>query len=98
PPYLPPFPTRRSSDLLSERKSSPYGPQVHGGFDCSGFVWRVYKLERYAGEAGLADMLQGRTTYAMAGEVPKAKRIALDKLQPAADRKSTRLNSSHQIT
>jgi cell wall-associated NlpC family hydrolase len=67
----------------SERKISPYGPQAHGGFDCSGFVWRVYKLERYADEGGLADMLQGRTTYAMSGEVPKANRIALDKLQPA---------------
>jgi cell wall-associated NlpC family hydrolase len=67
----------------SERKASPYGPQPHGGFDCSGFVWRVYKLEHYANEGDLADMLQGRTTYAMSGEVPKAKRIALDKLQPA---------------
>jgi cell wall-associated NlpC family hydrolase len=67
----------------SERKSSPYGPQVHGGFDCSGFVWRVYKLEQYANEGDLANTLQGRTTYAMSGEVPKAKRISLDKLQPA---------------
>src|SRR5204863_21392 len=24
----------------SETTTSPYGPQVHGGFDCSGFVWR----------------------------------------------------------
>jgi cell wall-associated NlpC family hydrolase len=31
----------------SETTSSPYGPQVHGGFDCSGFVWRVYKLQAY---------------------------------------------------
>ena len=67
----------------SESKTSPYGPQVHGGFDCSGFVWRVYKLQTYAKAGALADMLQGRTTYAMSGEVPRAERIALAKLQPA---------------
>jgi cell wall-associated NlpC family hydrolase len=62
---------------------SPYGPQVHGGFDCSGFVWRVYKLQTYANEGDLGDVLQGRTTYAMSGEVPKANRIPFAKLQPA---------------
>jgi cell wall-associated NlpC family hydrolase len=67
----------------SETTVSPYGPQVHGGFDCSGFVWRVYKLQAYPNEGRLADMLQGRTTYAMSGEVPKAKRVGLEKLQPA---------------
>jgi cell wall-associated NlpC family hydrolase len=67
----------------SETTTSPYGAQVHGGFDCSGFVWRVYKLQAYANEGRLADMLQGRTTYAMSGEVKPAKRIALAKLQPA---------------
>jgi cell wall-associated NlpC family hydrolase len=67
----------------SETTTSPYGPQVHGGFDCSGFVWRVYKLQAYAGEGKLAETLKGRTTYAMGGEVPAAKRIALAKLQPA---------------
>ena len=67
----------------SETTASPYGPQAHGGFDCSGFVWRVYKLQAYANEGNLADVLKGRTTYAMSGEVPAAKRIALAKLQPA---------------
>jgi cell wall-associated NlpC family hydrolase len=67
----------------SETTTSPYGPQVHGGFDCSGFVWRVYKLQAYANEGKLGDVLKGRTTYAMSGEVPTAKRIALAKLQPA---------------
>ena len=23
-----------------------YGPQVHGGYDCSGFVWRTFKIVR----------------------------------------------------
>src|SRR5215212_10248866 len=67
----------------SESTTSPYGPQAHGGFDCSGFVWRVYKLQAYANAGKLADVLKGRTTYAMSGEVPAAKRIALAKLQPA---------------
>ena len=67
----------------SEFPESPFGPQVHGGFDCSGFVWRVYKVEQYAEGGTLADMLQGRTTYAMSGEVPVAERIPYAKLQPA---------------
>ena len=67
----------------SETTSSPYGPQVHGGFDCSGFVWRVYKLQAYPNEGHLAGVLQGRTTYAMSSEVKRAKRISLAKLQPA---------------
>ncbi len=67
----------------SEFLRSPFGPQVHGGFDCSGFVWRVYKVEQYAGGGTLPDMLHGRTTYAMAGEVPAAQRIPFAKLQPA---------------
>lgn len=67
----------------SEFPESPFGPQVHGGFDCSGFVWRVYKVEQYADGGTLADMLKGRTTYAMSGEVPAAKRITFSKLQPA---------------
>ena len=67
----------------SETTVSPYGRQAHGGFDCSGFVWRVYKLQKYANEATLADVLRGRTTYAMSGEVGAAKRIPLATLQPA---------------
>jgi cell wall-associated NlpC family hydrolase len=67
----------------SESTSSPYGPQVHGGFDCSGFVWRVYKLQTYPAEGELADVLKGRTTYVMSGEIPAAKRISLANLQPA---------------
>jgi len=67
----------------SETTTSPYGRQVHGGFDCSGFVWRVYKLQAYPNEGKLADVLEGRTTYAMSGEVPPGKRIPFAKLQPA---------------
>jgi cell wall-associated NlpC family hydrolase len=67
----------------SESIKSPFGSQVHGGFDCSGFVWRVYKLQQYPNAGNLSDTLRGRTTYAMSGEVPAAKRIALDELEPA---------------
>ncbi len=59
------------------------GKSVPGGFDCSGFVWRVYKLQAYASSGALSATLKGRTTYAMSGEVPKAKRIAATGLQPA---------------
>ena len=54
-----------------------------GGFDCSGFVWRVYKLTPYAGEGPLASVLRGRTTYQMSGEVAHAKLVPAAKLQPA---------------
>ena len=56
---------------------------VPGGFDCSGFVWRVFKLQPYDGAPSLADVLKGRTTYAMSGEVAKARRIAPELVQPA---------------
>jgi cell wall-associated NlpC family hydrolase len=56
---------------------------VPGGFDCSGFVWRVFKLQPYDGAPSLADVLKGRTTYAMSGEVTKAQRIAPGLVQSA---------------
>jgi cell wall-associated NlpC family hydrolase len=66
----------------SEHAESRFGVSARGGFDCSGFVWRVYKLQPYPGAPALAETLRGRTTYAMSGEVPAAKRIAYAKLQP----------------
>ena len=53
------------------------------GYDCSGFVWAVYKLQAYPSSGALSATLKGRTTYAMSGEVPKANRIAAAALQPA---------------
>src|ERR671937_1789825 len=61
----------------SEKAEAPFGVQAPGGFDCSGFVWRVYKLQAYPGAPGLAATLKGRTTFAMSGEVIASKRIPL---------------------
>jgi cell wall-associated NlpC family hydrolase len=66
----------------SERPQTVLGRAVPGGFDCSGFVWRVYKLARYAVGTPLADALEGRTTYAMSGEVPASQRISFAALEP----------------
>jgi cell wall-associated NlpC family hydrolase len=66
----------------SERRESPYGPQAQGGFDCSGFIWRVYKLQRYDGAPMLANVIRGRTTYEMSGEVAPNLRIPFARLAP----------------
>ena len=68
---------------MSERTQQLYDGTMPGGFDCSGFVWRVYKLQPFAGAPGLPAVLKGRTTYAMSGEVPRTERIPFDALEPA---------------
>lgn len=60
-----------------------FGVTARGGYDCSGFVWRVYKLQSYPDEGALASTIVGRTTYTMSVEVPRSKRISFTKLQPA---------------
>jgi cell wall-associated NlpC family hydrolase len=67
----------------SDTTEVDFGVTARGGYDCSGFVWRVYKLQSYPNEGSLADTLQGRTTYTMSVEVPRSKRIAFKKLQAA---------------
>jgi cell wall-associated NlpC family hydrolase len=66
-----------------ERPQSPFGFQVRGGFDCSGFAWRVYKIQSYPGAPQLSTTLRGRTAAAMAGEVPRRMRIRRAQLMPA---------------
>jgi cell wall-associated NlpC family hydrolase len=66
----------------SEKAQRLFGEVLPGGFDCSGFVWRVFKLEPFAGAPGLASVLRGRTTYAMSREVPRSDRIGRDELLP----------------
>jgi cell wall-associated NlpC family hydrolase len=66
----------------SERPQQLFGKKLPGGFDCSGLVWRVYKLEPFAGAPALSGVLKGRTTYAMSGEVPRSARIGWAELEP----------------
>ena len=68
---------------VSEAPQQTFGKPAPGGFDCSGFVWRVFKLEPFPGASALASVLRGRTTYEMSGEVPPAQRIRkAENLQP----------------
>ena len=67
----------------SDGPEAPFGVRARGGYDCSGFVWRVYKLQSYPGGSGLASTLRGRTTYELSGEVPRSQRIPYAKLRPA---------------
>jgi cell wall-associated NlpC family hydrolase len=62
----------------TDKTSTLYGYQAHGGYDCSGFVWRVFKLSGLA--AGRA--IGGRTAAQMAGEIQRRARIRLDAVQP----------------
>jgi cell wall-associated NlpC family hydrolase len=50
----------------------------HGGFDCSGFAWRVYKV------SGLpwGNEIKGRTAAEQAGEIPRSQRLAVGQLEP----------------
>lgn len=68
---------------VSDGPETEFGVSSRGGYDCSGFVWRVYKLEPYDGSGSLNGVLRGRTTYQMSGEVPRSQRIGLAKLEPA---------------
>jgi hypothetical protein len=67
----------------SERSQKLAGRLRPGGFDCSGFVWRVFKLEPTPGAPALPTKLKGRTTYEMSAEIGRKARIPLAKLQPA---------------
>jgi cell wall-associated NlpC family hydrolase len=67
----------------SERAQKLAGRMRPGGFDCSGFVWRVFKLEPTQGAPALPTALEGRTTYEMSAEISRKERISLERLQPA---------------
>jgi cell wall-associated NlpC family hydrolase len=56
-----------------------FGGQEHGGYDCSGFVWRVFKLSGFS----WGRQIRGRTAATQAGEIRRAARIRLDDVQPA---------------
>jgi cell wall-associated NlpC family hydrolase len=73
----------------------------HGGFDCSGFAWRVYKVSRLPwGQA-----IHGRTAAEQAGEIPRSQRLAVGQLEPGDllffgsahfDSKATERNVIHE--
>jgi cell wall-associated NlpC family hydrolase len=50
----------------------------HGGFDCSGFAWRVYKV------SGLpwGKEILGRTAAEQGGEIPQSQRLSASQLEP----------------
>ncbi len=73
----------------------------HGGFDCSGFAWRVYKV------SGLpwGRAIHGRTAAEQAGEIPRLQRLAIGQLEPGDllffgsahfDSKATERNVIHE--
>jgi cell wall-associated NlpC family hydrolase len=66
----------------SEQSQQLFGKLLPGGFDCSGLVWRVFKLQVFSGAPGLSRVLQGRTSYAMSAEVPRSLRVSRDELGP----------------
>src|SRR5436190_21284983 len=55
-----------------------FGWQAHGGYDCSGLVWRVFKLGRQRAGA----RIHGRTAASMAAEIPRSRRLHMDETQP----------------
>jgi cell wall-associated NlpC family hydrolase len=63
----------------TDRAGVWFGGQEHGGYDCSGFVWRVFKL------SGLpwGWAIHGRTAAAQSAEIPRSARIRLADVQPA---------------
>jgi cell wall-associated NlpC family hydrolase len=63
----------------TDAAGSWFGGQAHGGYDCSGFAWRVFKLSGFSWGRGI----RGRTAASQAGEIPRADRVALDAVQPA---------------
>jgi cell wall-associated NlpC family hydrolase len=58
----------------TDTASSYFGGQAHGGYDCSGLVWRVFKLSGLPYGAGI----RGRTAAAQAGEIRRSERVRLD--------------------
>jgi cell wall-associated NlpC family hydrolase len=62
----------------TDRTGTWFGWQAHGGYDCSGLVWRVFKL----GHLPAGARIRGRTAAAMAAEIPRAQRLHMDQAEP----------------
>jgi cell wall-associated NlpC family hydrolase len=68
---------------VSENRQTLFGVTSRGGFDCSGFIWRVFKTHPYAGAPQLGSTIRGRTTYDMSGEIRHSRRVPKARLLPA---------------
>jgi cell wall-associated NlpC family hydrolase len=62
----------------TDQTGSWFGWQAHGGYDCSGLVWRVFKLGRQPAGA----RIHGRTAAQMAAEIPRSQRLHMDQTRP----------------
>jgi cell wall-associated NlpC family hydrolase len=62
----------------TDAAGSWFGWQAHGGYDCSGLVWRVFKL----GRQPAGTRIHGRTAAAMAAEIPRSQRLHMDETRP----------------
>jgi cell wall-associated NlpC family hydrolase len=62
----------------TDRTGSWFGWQAHGGYDCSGLVWRVFKL----GHQPAGARIHGRTAASMAAEIPRSARLHMDETRP----------------
>ena len=67
---------------MSETEETPFEVTARGGFDCSGFVWRVFKTEPFADAPLLGEALEGRSTYQMSEEMTPEARIPVEALLP----------------
>jgi cell wall-associated NlpC family hydrolase len=69
----------------SERRTQTLwdGSIVPGGFDCSGLVWRVYRLQPFTRARRLTEVFQGRSSFAMSAETTPQTRIPLGAISPA---------------
>lgn len=65
----------------SEKPQILFGYNTAGGFDCSGFLWRVLALDPTS-PATVAKALGGRTTFEMARTTPVAQRLTAEQMLP----------------
>jgi cell wall-associated NlpC family hydrolase len=65
----------------SEKPQILFGRNTAGGFDCSGFVWRVMALDATS-PVGVAKALGGRTTFEMAAKTPAPQRLTAELIAP----------------
>ncbi|HEV7751746.1 MAG TPA: NlpC/P60 family protein [Baekduia sp.] len=56
-----------------------YGGQERGGYDCSGFAWRVFKLSGFS----WGRQIRGRTAASQAGEIARSARVRMADVHPA---------------